>query len=163
MAKKLISEVLQEAAELKTRVEKIEHLRNNNSKPLRTILKGSFDPSVQFILPEGEPPYRKDDAPKGFEPSNLHIMSRRFRYFDKGGIGERLTAAKREKMFIDVLESLHPDEAELVLLMKDKKLTGKYKGITKKLVSDAFPTLINASREGLDGASPASEVGEVKQ
>ena len=54
-------------------------------------------------------------------------------------------------------------EAELVLLMKDKKLTGKYKGITKKLVSDAFPTLINASREGLDGASPASEVGEVKQ
>ena len=47
--------------------------------------------------------------------------------------------------------------------MKDKKLAGKYKGVTKKLVSDAFPTLINASREGLDEASPAREVGEVKQ
>ena len=124
---------------------------------MRTILKGAFDPTVRFLLPEGEPPYRKDDAPKGFEPSNLHRISRRFKYFDVGGIGERLEPAKREKMFIDCLEALHPDEAELVVLMKDKKLTGKYKGITKKLVTDAFPNLIAGAREGLDGANPASE------
>jgi len=162
MAEKMISEVLQKAAELKTKNEKIEYLRANNSKPLRTILAGSFDPSIQFLLPEGTPPYRKDDAPKGFEPSNLHKISRQFKYFDVGGIGERLTAAKREKMFINCLESLHPDEAELVLLMKDKKMAGKYKGITKKLVSDAFPNLIKGAREGLEGL-PASEAEEVKQ
>ncbi len=164
MAEKLISEILSEAGSKKTRIEKIEFLRKNNSRPLRTILAGSFDPSVTFLLPEGEPPYRKDDAPKGFEPSNLHRISRRFKYFDTGGIGERLEAAKREKMFIDCLESLHPDEAELVLLMKDKKLAGKYKGITKKLVMEAFPSLIRGAREGLTGASSSSESeGEVKQ
>lgn len=158
MAEKMISEILAAAGAKKTRQEKIEYLRSMNSKPLRTILKGAFDPSVQFLLPEGEPPYRKDDAPKGFEPSNLHKVTRRFKYFDVGGIGERLDAAKREKMFIDCLEALHPDEAELVLQMKDKKLAGKYKGITKKLVSEAFPTLIAGAREGLGGASPAAEV-----
>jgi hypothetical protein len=158
MAEKMISEILQKAGSLKTKKEKIDYLRSQNSKPLRTILKGAFDPSVTFLLPEGEPPYRKDDAPKGFEPSNLHKMTRRFKYFDTGGIGERLEAAKREKMFIDVLESLHPDEAELVILMKDKKLAGKYKGITKKLVSDTWPTLIAGAREGLGGANPTSEV-----
>jgi hypothetical protein len=45
-------------------------------------------------------------------------------------------------MFIDCLESLHPDEAELVILMKNKKLAGKYKGITKALVAEAFPSII---------------------
>ncbi len=47
--------------------------------------------------------------------------------------------------------------------MKDKKMAGKYKGITRKLVSDAFPNLIKGAREGLDGASPDSESEEVKQ
>jgi hypothetical protein len=157
MAERMISEILQKAVTLKTKKEKIEYLQSQNSKPLRTILKGNFDPSVQFILPEGEPPYRKDDAPKGFEPSNLHKVTRRFKYFDKGGIGERLDAAKREKMFINVLESLHVDEAEVVILMKDKKLQTKYKGLSKKLISDAFPTLIAGAREGLGGANPTGE------
>ena len=53
-----------------------------------------------------------------------------------------MLAARREKMFIDVLESLHPDEAELVIAMKEKSLMGKYKGITSKLVSEAFPNLL---------------------
>ena len=121
MAEKMISEVLQKAAELKTKKEKIAYLRDNNSRPLRNILAGAFDPSIQFLLPEGTPPYRKDDAPKGYEPSNLYKVSKYFKYFDVGGIGERLTAAKREKMFINCLESLHPDEAELVLLIFHKK------------------------------------------
>lgn len=158
MAEKMISEILETAGTKKTRKEKIEYLRTQNSRPLRTILKGAFDPTVQFLLPEGEPPYRKDDAPKGYEPSNLHKVTKQFKYFDVGGIGERLPAAKREKMFITCLESLHPDEAELVLLMKDKKLAGKYKGITRTLVSAAFPTLIAGAREGLDGSSAAAEV-----
>ena len=72
MAEKMISEILETAGTKKTRKEKIEYLRTQNSRPLRTILKGAFDPTVQFLLPEGEPPYWKDDAPKGYDPSNLH-------------------------------------------------------------------------------------------
>ena len=142
MAERMISEVLSKAGELKTKKEKITYLQANNSRPLRNILKGSFDKSVEFNLPKGEPPYRKDDAPKGFEPSNLYKVQRRFKYFAKGGIGEGMKAIKREKMFIDCLESLHPDEAQLLLDMKDKKLGGKYNGITPKLVSEIWPTLL---------------------
>jgi hypothetical protein len=142
MAKPMISEVLIKAGELKTKKEKIEYLRANNSLPLRAILKGSFDSSVEFNLPKGEPPYRKDEAPKGYEPSNLYKVQKRFKYFAKGGIGEGMKAIKREKMFIDCLESLHPDEAQLLLDMKNQKLGGKYKGITAKLVSEIWPTLL---------------------
>ena len=99
-----------------------------DNRPLRNILKGSYDDTIVFNLPKGEPPYRKDEAPKGFEPSNLHKQSKRFKYFFKGGQGDNILAVRREKMFIDVLESLHPDEAELVLTMKEKKLMGKYSG-----------------------------------
>ena len=56
MAEKMISEILTKAGSLKTRKEKIEYLRINNSRPLRTILAGSYDPSRTFLLPEGEPP-----------------------------------------------------------------------------------------------------------
>ena len=142
MAKPMISEVLTKAGELKTKKEKITYLRANNSLPLRSILKGSFDKSVEFNLPKGEPSFRKDDAPKGFEPSNLYKVQRRFKYFAKGGIGEKMTSVRREKMFIDCLESLHPDEAQLLLDMKNQKLGGKYNGITPKLVSEIWPTLL---------------------
>jgi hypothetical protein len=50
---------------------------------------------------------------------------------------------KVESMFIKVLEAIHPKDAEVVIAMKDKKFNGKYKGLTKKLVSDAFPGLIS--------------------
>ena len=154
MAERLITEILTFAAGLKTKKEKIEYLQANSNRPLRTILKGAFDPTLQFNLPEGEPPYRKDDAPKGLSPSNLHRISRRFKYFNKGGIGDRISAVRREKMFIDCLESLHPDEAELVIWMKDKKLAGKYKGITKALIKETFPTIIS---EGVSTPSEAEE------
>ena len=142
MAEKMISEILAANCKLKTNKEKVQHLKTNDCRPLRNILKGLFDEAVVFNLPAGIPPYRKDDAPKGYEISNLHRVSKRFKYFDKGGIGEQMLAARREKMFIDVLESLHPDEAELVIAMKEKSLMGKYKGITSKLVSEAFPNLL---------------------
>ena len=138
----MISEILEKAGQLKTRDEKKEFLLQNNSKPLRNILKGAFDKSIVFNLPKGEPPYRKDDAPKGYEMSNLYKLSPRFKYFNTPGVGDQLVPARREKMFIDMLEALHPKEAELVIAMKEKKLVGKYKGITKKLVEETIPTLI---------------------
>lgn len=151
MAERYISDILRVAGSLKTKKEKVEYLQAYNSRPLRTILAGAFDPGVSFNLPKGDPPYRKDDAPKGFEPSNLHKVTRRFKYFDKGGVGDSLSAARREKMFIDCLESLHPSEAELVLAMKNKKLG--IKGITLAVVKEAFPSLIKGA------SKPVSEKG----
>jgi len=138
----MIHEILEKAAEASTRKEKADVLKEHNTLALRDILKGAFDDSIQFILPSGTPPYREDPAPAGFTASSLNNQTKKFRYFIKGGPGENLPALKRENMFIQILESVHPKEAALVLLMKDKKLTGVYKGITKKLVTEVWPRLI---------------------
>lgn len=141
----MISEILEEASKQESQVARGQYLKDNYSVALITVLKGGFDDTVQWNLPEGDPPYRKDDAPKGFEPSNLYKKTKLFKHFVVGSAtGNTMSAIKREKLFIDVLESLHVDEANLVLAMKDKKLTGRYKGITVKLVRDAFPDLIKS-------------------
>lgn len=138
----MVHEVLDKVAQAPTRKEKIELLQRYNTLGLRDILKGSFDDSISFILPPGRPPFEEDDAPAGYTISSLQNQTKKLRYMCKGGPGETLPAVRRERMFIEILESIHPGEAELVILMKDKKLTGKYKGLTKKLVSEAFPKLI---------------------
>jgi len=139
--KLLISEIFEQAAGIKTKPEKIAFLRRNTSLALRDIIKGGFDESVKFNIPDGAPPYKKDDAPVGFQPSSLHAQTRKFKYFVKGGMGDRINPNRRETMFINILESVHPSEAELVIAMKDKKLKGRYKGITKALCAEAFPSL----------------------
>lgn len=141
MAVLMVHEVLEKAAEAPTRKEKADILKANDSLALRDIFKGAYDDNIIFILPEGRPPFDPDDAPAGYTRSSLQHQTKKFRYFVKGGPGENLPAPKRERMFIEVLESIHPKEAELVLLMKEKKLAGVYKGITKKLVSELWPRL----------------------
>lgn len=133
-----ISEILEELAKIKTAKGKKEYLIKNESRQLKTFLKGAFDKSLEFNLPKGSPPYTPNkESKKGFGS-----VSGEFRYFAKGYEGDTLKDVVREGKFIKVLETVSPKEAELILLMKDKKLTGKYKGVTKKLVSDAFPKLI---------------------
>ena len=63
-----------------------------------------------------------------------------FKYFFKGPIANDLQPLKRESLFLNLLETLDVEEAELLIAAKDKKM--KYKGITKKLVKDTFPNLI---------------------
>lgn len=138
----MVHEVLEKAGEASTKKEKIEILQKYNSLALRDVLKGSYDDAVVFILPEGTPPYKEDNAPAGYTMSSLQHQTKKFRYFIKGGPGENLPAMKRERMFIEILESVHPGEAKLVLLMKDKKLAGTYKGVTKNLVKEIWPRLI---------------------
>ena len=134
----VISELLQEVAKIKKAVDKKEYLIANESRQLKTFLKGAFDKSLEFNLPKGTPPYTPNKESKvGFG-----AVSGEYRYFAKGYEGDNLTPLQREGKFIKVLETVSPKEAELMLLMKDKKLAGKYKGVTKKLVSEAFPNLI---------------------
>lgn len=135
-----IHEALTRAGEAATRVEKIEVLREYNSLALRDVLKGAYDDSILFIIPKGVPPYTP--ARPESVPSNLRKQSGKFRFFVKGGPGEQLAKVKVEQMFVKILEVIHPDDAVVVIKMKDKELEGVYKGITKKLVMEAFPGLI---------------------
>lgn len=135
----LISDVLEGQAKLTTKVAKIAYLRKMNSAPLRDILRINFDDDIISMLPPGAPPYKKDDMPDGMNYATLQNQYRKFKYFFKGQYTD-MNPIKRESMFLEILESIHPSDAQVLIDAKDKNL--KYKGLTKKLVMDAFPNLI---------------------
>lgn len=140
MARKLVSEVLEEAGKIIKRDERIKFLQLNKSPGLTDILRIQYDDTIVSALPEGAPNYRQDDAPKDYQYTILNKAYTQFKYFFKGPIANDMKPLKRESLFLNLLETLHVEEAELLIAAKDKKL--KCKGITKKLVRDAFPNLI---------------------
>lgn len=142
MAKRLlVSEILELVANAPGRKEKFDLLRKYNSLELRDILKGAFDDTIEFILPKGVPPIDEEEKRK-YDKTHLIQETKKFRYFVKGGPGEQVNPLRREKMFIDILYRIDSKEIDLVCKMKDKELEGVYKGLTKKLVQEAFPGLI---------------------
>jgi len=142
MTRLKISEVLDTAARAKTKAERIGILKQNNSLGLRDVLRASFDDSIVFLLPEGIPEYRSFLSNEGTPPTDLTRETRRFTYFVKGGKGDQLSAGRREKIFMSILEGVHPHDAEVVCAMKEKKLDEKFPGITKDLVKEVWPKLI---------------------
>ena len=140
MARKLISEVLAEAGKIVQREERIKFLRLNKSPGLTDILRINYDDDIISVLPLGAPSYKQDDAPKGYEYTILNKAYTQFKYFFKGPVADGMKPLKREGLFLNLLESLNPEEAELLISAKDKKM--KAKGITKRLVNDAFPGLL---------------------
>lgn len=142
MAKQLlITEILELVAKAEARKDQIAILREHNSLGLRDILKGAFDASVEFILPSGIPPVDEKEK-RLYDKTRLGAETKKFRYFVKGGPGEQVNRMRREKMFIDILYRIDSKEIPLVCHMKDKTLDGVFKGLTKKLVQEAFPGLI---------------------
>lgn len=137
--KLMISEILQKAHNAKTKTEKVKILQENNSQTLRSLFIWNFDESVQSVLPEGEVPYTKNPAPEGTEHTRLETEGRKLYYFVKGG-ADNVPMIRKESMFIQMLEGLHPDEAEILCLVKDKQLHKKYR-ITKNVVTEAFPSI----------------------
>tara|TARA_B100000941_G_C28507736_1_gene558496 strand:- start:3901 stop:4368 length:468 start_codon:yes stop_codon:yes gene_type:complete len=141
----LITEILRKVSNAKTKAEKINLLREHNSNALRQLLIWNFDDSVVSMIPEGEVPFTPNDAPLGTDHTRLEQEYRGLFRFVKGG-QDSLKRAKRESMFIQLLEGLSKDEAELVCLVKDGKLTSKYKRITKTVIQEAFPQIIWGNR-----------------
>jgi|TARA_B110000908_G_C10254131_1_gene454160 hypothetical protein len=127
--------VLTRVAEAKTAKDKKAVLLKHNSLALRNLLRGAFDDSVEWNIPEGTPPYRQADE---IHCQHIRKHTKKLRYMVKGGEGDGMSPAKREKMFINFIEIIHPDDAKLTILMKDKALDGKFKGLTKKLVTETF-------------------------
>ncbi len=133
----LLSEILTKVNNAKDKTKKIQVLRDNDSVPLRQVLKGAFDPNIKWDLPAGVPPYKKNDAPAGTEHTTLHQEARRLWHFVKGA-DEKLSKTRKEVMFIQVLEGLQEDEAELLINVKEKSLNKVYKGLTDAVVKEAF-------------------------
>ena len=134
-----VFEVLEKVSKAKTKKEKIDILRNNNVMSVRDVLQGAFDNNIKWNLPEGAPPYTPN-RPESI-PSTLLRRHLDFKYFVKGlVVSEKLNSLKREQLFVGLLESIHPKDAEILLLMVSKK--PPVKGLTKKLVQEAYPDLI---------------------
>lgn len=136
----LLSEILRKVSNAKTKEEKIALLRKHNSTALRQLLIINFDDSIVSMLPEGDVPYNPNDAPVGTDHSRLESEYRGLYRFFKGG-QDKLPALKRESMFVQLLEGLSAEEAELLVLAKDGRINDKYKRITKAVVSEAFPSI----------------------
>ena len=133
----LMSEVLDKVAKAKTKKQKVELLRQHNTDALRMVLKSSFDPKIEWDLPEGDVPYTPNEAPEGTEHNMLVHEARTLFHYIKGG-NPQLTQNRRENMFIQLLEGLHQSEAEIIVSAKDKGLHRKYKGLSANVVREAF-------------------------
>ena len=114
-------------------------LLENESKPLKEILKYAFHPDIKFALPPGKPPYKTIGSPDEYNPTYLYPNIRKFYLYIEGG-HDGLTQLRREQLFVQMLEGLHPKEAEVVIQVKDKKLN--YRGLTYKLVKTTFPEIL---------------------
>lgn len=136
----LISEILRKVSNAKTKKEKIELLQKHNSPALRQLMIWNFDESVVSMVPEGEVPYTPNDAPVGTDHTRLEQEYRGFYRFVKGG-ADKLANLRRETLFVQLLEGLSAEEAELLCLVKDGNLTSKYKRITKAVIQEAFPQI----------------------
>lgn len=95
------------------------------------IMHYAFDPEKKMNLPEGEPEYKRDAAPLGMSPTTLRYESKRLYVFTRGDLSQ----LKREILFVQLLENLHPKEAEILLAVKDQDLERLYPNINRKLIS----------------------------
>ena len=160
-------EVLEAASKQRTKARKTEVLQRYAHDSIMTILIWNFDETAISVLPPGDVPYgntREDNSMTGTlsdrindavgkmnEMGSTSLGSQdqgkasirkeytKFYNFVKGG-NDSLSSLRRETMFINILEGLHPLEAEILVLVKDKRLTEKYK-ITKEIVSAAYPQI----------------------
>jgi hypothetical protein len=109
---------------------------------VRILLHYTYHKNVVMALPEGTPPYRPMDIPKNMGLNRLPAEMKRLQYFLPAS---KINQIKRESMFIETLEALSPEEAKLLLMVKNKKL--EYKGITRKLVEEVFPEILVGEKD----------------
>ena len=160
-----VFEILELASKQRSNAKKVEVLKTYEHDSLKAVLIWNFDPTVVSLLPPGEVPYGdvkdqnvysgnlSDNLLKeaaGGESATVQDLQGRGRislrkeyqnlyHFVKGG-NDTLSTIRREMMFINVLQGLHPKESQVLILTKDKKLTDKYK-ITIENVKEAFPDI----------------------
>ena len=132
-------EILELVDEARSKAKKVELLREYETPALKSIFIWNFDPSVVSLIPEGEVPYNPKEVPVGTDHTSLRREYKQLYHFVKGG-NDQLSSLRRESMFIQILEGLHPKEAEILVLIKDGQLNKKYK-VTRDAVEEAYPDI----------------------
>ena len=136
----LISEVLKAVHGRKTVDGKVKLLQQYKGDHIKALLIWNYDKGIESAIPEGEVPYKKNEAPANTAGHTRLAHEWRTLYnFVRGG-NDKLSQMKRESLFVQLLESLHADEAELVCLVKDKELQSKYR-ISRSVVEQAYPEI----------------------
>jgi len=133
-----IHEILELASKQRSKAKKVEILQEYETDALKTIFIWNFDETVISVLPAGDVPFNKNEVPVGTDHTSLRREYKHLYNFVKGG-NDGLSALRRETMFIQMLEGLHPEEAKVLCLVKDKALQTKYK-ITYDVVKDDILT-----------------------
>ena len=133
-------EMLENIAKAKSRKDKIDLVKSyvGTYQAFADYLRCVFDPRINFLLPESRPPF--DLAEESSVPSSWHKQHIKLKYFVRGG--PDLNPIKRETMFIGLLESVHPQDAEILVMMLAKRT--QCKGLTEKVVKEAAPQLLPA-------------------
>lgn len=141
---KSLYEELAAISELKTTKEKIEAILTHRRKDAFKALFGlAYDQNIKWLLPEGEPPFKATEA-VDVEGRLLNEIRRMYLFVEGGN--PNLSKPRREFLFIQLLESIHPLDAKLIISIKDRKLP--FKGLNKKIAQQAFPDLnIEAIKE----------------
>ena len=134
-----MNEILDLVVKQKTNAKKVEVLQEYANDALKALLIWNFDETVVSELPEGGVPYKPNENPQGTDHSSLRREWKHLYNFVKGG-NNTLSKIRRETIFIQILEGLHPNEADILVLVKDKKLTDKYK-ISFDVVKEAYPDI----------------------
>ena len=159
--KPFVFEVLDLVSKQKTKAKKVQVLRKYDEFHLRTLFLWNFDTVIQSVLPDGDVPYQSYDEQNTYSGTlstkmkediramhetgsfsmgvsdtqgrtTIRRECKNFYHFVKGG-NDGMNNMRRESMFINILQGLHPLEAEIIVLVKDKKLSDKYK-ITREIV-----------------------------
>ena len=136
-----VRETFEEIAKAKTREEKREVLKKRENFATKALLQLNFHPNVKWLLPPGAPPYMP--STEGDKTSNsLQFEIKKLDYYTDPSPHplSELPMLRREGMFVGLLERLDPQDAIMLIAIKDKKLS--YKGLTYKLVKDVWPELL---------------------
>lgn len=133
-----VSEILKKASLIEDENQRFNWLRENNSVALESVLRGAYDSKIIWLLPEGVPPYKPSELID--QQHILYAECRKLYLFIEGG-NPNLKQLRREALFIELLEAVDPEDAKLLLAVKDKKIP--YPNITPEFVQKAFPGIID--------------------
>ena len=132
-----IYETLEKIDKLKQRKRKVDQLKEAGDFVMLTIIQGAYNKNIKFNMPPGAPPYEINEGAeeKEITKKSLGLMVQMV-------MDTNMVQWKREKIFTDFLKSINPQDAELVIAMKDKDLTSVFPTINKELAQEAFPNYV---------------------
>ena len=136
-----IHEIFELVSEQRTKAKRVEILKEYRDDSVTAVLIWNFDERVQSAVPDGQVPFEPNDVPVGTDHTSLRREWKTLYHFIKGG-NPTLSGLRRESMFIQLLEGLHPKEAEIICLVKDKNLKSEYPKITLDVVKEAYPDIV---------------------